>query len=117
MPQSYPGLGPWVKRQRKEWQFLHQKTKKSRITQEKVDKLASVGFVFEVRKRNRDSKGLSFIVDVDDHGSSKKKRKTEESDSSSDEEGKDEDNQFYPDAAMQNYAASLANRNRYNNYY
>ena len=49
VPQAYPGLGAWVKAQRKGFQAFRSNGYK-RVTPEKLERLAKVGFVFEVRK-------------------------------------------------------------------
>ena len=48
VPQLYPYLGEWVKKQRQHFK-LFRKGKKSILTQERVEKLRNLGFVWQVR--------------------------------------------------------------------
>ena len=51
VPQSVRGLGEWVKEQRKEYRKFA-KGEKAYITAERVEKLRTAGFVFDVRKKS-----------------------------------------------------------------
>jgi hypothetical protein len=55
VPQQYPVLGQWVKRQRQEYTLMQDGTPSSKIklTEERLAKLNAIGFVFLTRKRPR----------------------------------------------------------------
>lgn len=64
VPQSYPGLGEWVHRQRKDYKALRD-GKPSKMTAERALKLNEEGFVFDAtRNRGRDSRIISNSVVV-----------------------------------------------------
>jgi hypothetical protein len=49
---NIPILGQWVKQQRKEYRFFVQGSKNSRMTQERIAKLSSIGFDFGEKRWN-----------------------------------------------------------------
>lgn len=49
VPQSYPGLGVWVKEQRKEYKKMVKGIPKAKMSAEKALRLSEVGFLFEIR--------------------------------------------------------------------
>jgi hypothetical protein len=57
VPQQYPILGQWVKRQRREYTYIQDGTPSLRnsLSEERIAKLKDVGFVFLTRKRPRKS--------------------------------------------------------------
>ena len=50
VPQHYPGLGRWVKQQRREFKLMKE-GKRTTMSPEKVLKLADIGFVFDAQFR------------------------------------------------------------------
>jgi hypothetical protein len=107
VPQSYPGLGPWVKRQRKEGTQMRRNLK-SRLTQEKIDTLTAAGFVWEVRPSFGGTKKTPPRASYPD------------SESSSDEEEEQQEPIAHRNQPLvQDYATNATNhymRNRYNLY-
>ena len=58
VPQQYPFLGQWVKRQRRAYTFIQDgkpPTVGNSLTEERIAKLKDIGFVFLTRKRPRKS--------------------------------------------------------------
>ncbi|CAB9497339.1 helicase [Seminavis robusta] len=53
VPQAYPKLGEWVKRQRRCYKFLQEGRKNPNITAEQAQRLKEIDFVFDVRKQQR----------------------------------------------------------------
>lgn len=63
---SYPRLGPWVKRQRRAFKYVNtpkekRKGRASYITEEQIERLDKLGFVWAVRKSAKSSKNLSSV--------------------------------------------------------
>jgi hypothetical protein len=53
VPQAYPKLGEWVKRQRRCYKFLKEGRKQPNISREQALRFKEIGFVFDVRKQQR----------------------------------------------------------------
>ena len=56
VPQAYPKLGEWVKRQRRCYKFLKEGRKQPNLTPEQALRLQEIGFIFDVRKQQRQQK-------------------------------------------------------------
>lgn len=79
VPQNHPQLGAWVKWQREKY-TLFKEGKKNHFTQEKIDRLNAIGFVWRVRRKRttRDSKneGESGEMKTQDTSSCKKLKRS-----------------------------------------
>lgn len=115
VPRSFPELGEWVHRMRREHKAFTG-GQKSSMTQEKVDKMSSIGFVWVAHNRSAfakhayptndddDSSDEEVLRVEDDHPFDEEAGCTEEDQSSDEEVEGVEKDQIYPSSHRNEYA-------------